>query len=82
MDEIVKKEIKTTSKKAVASGGLWVAVLALVCCGGPIVLLILFSGGAASVLGFLSSNIFLIWVGFLVFIFVTVWMIAKFKIKK
>lgn len=81
MDEIVKKELKATSKKAVVSSGLWVAVLALVCCGGPIVLLVLLSGGAASILGFLFSSIVLITAGISVSILAIVWFATKIKRK-
>lgn len=79
MEEIVKKELKTTSKKAVASGGLWIAVLALVCCGGPIILLALLSGGVTGLFGVLTSSLFLFAVGVLVSLLAIIWLVRKTK---
>lgn len=79
METELKKEIKKTSKKATSSFAFWAIGAALICCGGPIVLFALIGGGAAGILGFLFSNLFLISAGVMIFLLTIFWLIMKMR---
>lgn len=83
MDDLVKKEIKKTTKKAGGSFALWGIGALVICCGGPIVLLAIISGGLTGFLGLIFSNLFFVAIGLLIVLLAIALFYTKvMKIKK
>ncbi len=78
MEEVVKNEVKKTSKKAASSFAMWGVLAVLICCGGPLVLLALAAGGFTGFLGILVSNVYIVILGILISALALIWFSSKF----